>query len=582
MIVLLLNVALAEFEESIPQETESGGIVGDVVEQERISPEPPVPEVWFQCTPVSGLIEMWEVFPQAMKDNAGGFAQATPESFVEAGGVLDGTLVAYGSEELHLELDYNGDASQVPSMLELMVNDGVIWQNDENSWFVELPDDRWFVNLSEGKLNMQSVSTQDEQSIKPSFASILPQENGCVAVIENGPPLPQLNKPLEGGFFMPFDDAPIQLVYPTDSSFPELPEQSTGTPLDVKTKSNPVLVLSLGVSPLTLLSDPVINSKLQIPEKDLKKLQRRLIIPAGTLMALGDFNVRENPNVLLAVPMHNRLGRDRGAFFIWRGLTKSLKNSSLDYLTLDKHILSLEREGVVFFLSAQKGRLLVSTTREGLDDMIRNEGTPWVDEDLLRFSQEWPISAQLKLPPMMGMMIGGLSTIDLGIKSKEEYAIIALATKFNSGQSNMKGLLQLITSRPEFNNSEKEVVEEHTMIMMNIAAKEHQQFASKGEYVAVGRTGDYQKIHADDGLIPANETNDVSEELTEEQVEELDKQYQIPKNSSAVELEWITETDKNVYWVETTSEGFLVHALVQGDTVIHLTRDHNAQVERVD
>ena len=138
MIVLLLNLALAEPVESIPQESNSEDVVRDEAPEELKSQDEnaePNPEVWLQCSPVEGLIDLWDIFPQSLKDNAGGFAKATPESFVDAGGVLDGTLVAYGSKALHLELDYNGDSSQVESMLKLLINEGVIWQSNEISWF---------------------------------------------------------------------------------------------------------------------------------------------------------------------------------------------------------------------------------------------------------------------------------------------------------------------------------------------------------------------------------------------------------------------------------------------------------------
>ena len=54
-----------------------------------------------------------------------------PKVFSEAGGVLEGKLTAYGSEDIYLEVSFSGRDEQVPQMLELINPNGIVWQRSD-------------------------------------------------------------------------------------------------------------------------------------------------------------------------------------------------------------------------------------------------------------------------------------------------------------------------------------------------------------------------------------------------------------------------------------------------------------------
>jgi hypothetical protein len=87
---------------------------------------------------------------------------------------------------------------------------------------------------------------------------------------------------------------------------------------------------------------------------------------------------------------------------------KAMKDAGMKSSDIDEVILSLQNKDVTLYMGVQKGRLLISTTREGLNEMIDNEGMVWVDEQMQEFSLQWPLAGQMSIPPMMGMMVGGL------------------------------------------------------------------------------------------------------------------------------------------------------------------------------
>jgi hypothetical protein len=228
----------------------------------------------------------------------------------------------------------------------------------------------------------------------------------------------------------------------------------------------------------------------------------------------------------------------------------------MDFIQLDKHVLSLQYDGRTMYLGAQKGRLLLSTTKKGLDQMLRNEGTPWIDDGLHQLSTQWPLVGEVRIPPMMGMMIGGLSGVEVGVRSVDDYVVVALDANFNTGQNGAQNLLRLLAGQPEFQATEKRQVESYTLDMMKISANQHQVFARDGAYLPVGLSGQMD--------------SDVDYDA-----------YVIPDETSAVEHGWISEPSGSVYWVELTEDGFLVHALVTSDGVLlHFTKDQYGKIEQ--
>ena len=490
-------------------------------------------EVWFECKPMSGMLNLWSVLPESMRNNAGGFSDVSLDTFTRAGGNPEGTFRAYGSEHVIMEMDYLGSEEQLIGFLEMIQPESVIWQQSPDTWLMELPSDRWLVKRDNNMLRLHSAQVSAIDFTKPAERAYLSSQDGCAVVVKNGPEIKKLQRPMEGGLFLPFEQGPVEVVLKLEQALPPILQNGGVTPMEVLLPEKPFGVMTLGFSSMDLFDDPKFTSRFEFSEKDVRKLQKRLRILPGSLALVHDINIKKDPKISVAFGLENRFGNEQWTCLIWRGLRNGLKDMKKDFIVLERNVLSIEVDGQPIYFGVVKGRLYASTFRDGIDQLMIGEGTPAVDPEFGAYASTLPLAIQVNIPAMMSMMVGGLSTVELGVKGKDEFVMLSLNANISAHQ-----ILSLLLSQTQKAGMNQEIEEQagaYQRKMMVLAAKEQQHFAQSGIYLPVGQTGRELQV-----------------------IESIE----IPQAESAFALGWLSDDDGNIYWVESDGSSFEVHALV--------------------
>lgn len=533
MILWLTQLAFAQETTELPTDEE---VIVFGKAMEPLPVEEKKTEVWFECQPMSGMLNLWKTLPVSMRENAGGFANVSLEQFTQAGGVPDGLFRAYGAEKVIMEMNYKGSDEQLISFLEMIQPDSVIWKQEADLWLMELPSDRWVVRKDKDLLRLHSANTSVDLLKKPEVQGVLNVGEGCVMAVENGPPIQRLNAQMSGGIFLPFETGPVEVAFKPENKLPSVLHEKGEPPIEVLYPDKPFAVMTLGFPLLDMLDDPEFAKRMELTEKEITKMKKRLRLQPGSLLLLHDMNVKQDPKVSVALGLENRFGKPQWNCLIWRGLKKSLKQQKKDFIVLDKRILSIDVDGAPIYFGVIKGRLYASTYRDGINQLMAGEGSPVVDEEFGNYASQLPLAVQVNIPPMVGMMLGGLSKVELGLKGADEFAVISLNANISAQQ--ILGLLVSQTTELAGREPQKKELNSYQKKMMLLAAKEHQHKAQTGAYRPVGQTGGEMRV-----------------------VEDI----QLPLAESAFELGWLSEDDGNIYWIEVTETGFEVHGLVTSE-----------------
>ena len=510
-------------------------------------------QIWVECHPISGFFELWSQLPANIQSR-GSFANITSAEFAKLGGQLDGSIKAFGDEHLMMELDFQGQPDQVPKLLKVLYPQSQIWKT-QNGWSMELPDDRLLITLKEGRLQMHSVMSDTTQfgpleMLGSNLTDLNGQPlNGCRIQIQNGPLLPVFKQPINGGMILPFDNEPIQVTLASNET--SLLQGKGATPMAIYTKQHPMVLATIGLSSAELFQEPRFKAESGMSEKQLKKLQKRLRIRPGAFIALSSFQIQNRPDVWVGMEVENRFGGLQCEWLLWRGVKKALKDEGLDVLILDEKVLSFQYKGSVWYLGVQKGRILLSSTREMLNDMKTPDGTLWSDDDLTDMAQNNALAVQVNIPKMMSLMMGGLQALNVGITGTDSELIVSIDPQF-FGQNS---LVQLITMLSGFSKTSVASVPEFQLGLMNLAAQEHQYFAKEGGYLYVNPSG----------------------KNGSENWSKMARSKTLSTASTAQDLGWLSTEEDIMYWVEISEAGFVAHAYFwdpDSQQMMHATEDH--------
>ena len=523
--------------------------------QSEVVEESEIPKVWIECAPMSGLLQLESMLPDGFRRTTKGLGKAGIEGFVQAGGDADGVMRAFGQDGLILEIPFNGTSDQVGGMIELLQPDNPYWQMSDSTWRVEGVDDAMVVTLDSGKLSMSSVGQQIALESPPEMMALeqkgATRQDGCWIVVNSDATIPKTKIPLDGGVFVPFGDGPFSVLYTPDEPLPTFFEPVGGQAMRVSTNVEPAVVGVLGFDWDVLFNDPDMQERMGLTPKEARKIAKRLRIQPGGLIASQEINIRNNPQIAVGLELHNRFGQPQCPWLIWRGVKRSLTKSGLDPMVLDKHLLSFENNGQAIYISVDKGRLMVANTRLLVDEMTLNQGTPWVNESLQNLASEQPLALQIRIPTMVGMMAGGIQSVEMGLGPVESMVHLSIHPTF-AGSAGWTGLLPFIAGQLPEPSPESEVAEFERRIQ-DLAAKEHAAFYATGQYQPVGRTGMFTDpdLQVDLSIVDS-----------------------APVVESAVSLGWMEQPQDGLYWVETTEDSFVVHGLVfvEGQ-FLHVTKD---------
>ena len=519
------------------------------------------PEVWVQCNPMSGLMELEQLLPESYRETTKGLGNLGVGGFKKLGGDPNGTLLAAGSEGLTMTIPFIGNADTVGELLGVLQPESIVWQTGPKKWALELVDDHWVATLKEGALELKSISTTEEISAPSVLSGLsnIQEMNGCWLMATSDMIIPKTNIPLDGGVFVPFEDEPFSIFLRPDSPLPNFLEATGATPLEIRTPNAPAIVLSLGFDWAEFFADPVVQAKIGLSEAAATKISKRLRMQPGGMIAFDTVNIRKDPKISVALELHNRFGKAQSVWLIKRGIYRSLKQSGLEYDTLESNIISFVNNGQVLYLGVDKGRLYAGNTKLAIENMLSGEGEAWASEDFVSFAQTQPIALRVKVPQMVGMMAGGLESADIGIGKVEEYAQLTAHVNMTHDDG-WTGLMPFIAGQlPDASPGQS--IEEGQRIVQQLAAKEHMVFAETGSYVDVGQTGIFDNP---DITIPGD-------------ILDL-----APVTTSASKLGWMEQPTNGLYWVETTTDTFLVHGIFPfNGRLVHYTKSQLGQITSV-
>jgi len=516
------------------------------------------PEVWVQCNPMSGLMELEQLLPSSYRETTKGLGDLGIDGFKKIGGDPSGAFVASGSDGLTMSIPFTGESDSVSELLGVLQSDAIVWQTGPKTWSLELVDDHWVANLKEGVLELKSISTEEDIG-PPAVLNGIPNiQNmaGCWLTASSDMIIPKTKIPLDGGVFVPFGDDPFSFFLKSNQSLPMFLEKTGATPLEIRTPNSPAVVLSLGFDWAEFFADPVMHTKIGLSEDSATKISKRLRIQPGGMIAFDNVNIRKDPKISVALELHNRFGKPQSAWLIKRGIVRSLKQSELEFDKLDSNIVSFVNNGQVLYLGVDKGRLYAGNTKLAIENMLSGEGEIWAGEDFVSFAEEQPIALRVMVPQMVGMMAGGLQSADIGLRKLGEYAQITAHVNMTHDDG-WTGLLPFLAGQlPEA--SPVETVEEGQRIVQQLAAKEHMMRVETGAFVDVGQTGIFDNP---DITIPGK-LLDLA-----------------PMTTSASKMGWMAQPTNGLYWVQTTKDTFLVHGVfpLKGG-LVHYTKDQQGQI----
>ena len=518
----------------------------------------PSTQVWIECQPISGLFELSEHLPASMKNGTGAFSRETMEVFSQLGGVMDEPLFAYGEQGVDILLPYSGELENVPILLSALYPESEVWAVADGQWSMELPEDAWMVHKLPNALRLSSVNNTYFQTGTPSTTyPSLDVTNGCVFTMENGPYIERIDKFLSGSVVIPFDDSPFGILF-KPTNFSNVLATTGSSPIDIRTKKQPAAVLSLGFPVLDILNDVNVQEKIGLSEKDVRKIQRKMRVASGSVLALENLNIQNNPQVWYVAEMHNLFHHPRRTAFLWQGIQRGLHKANIEFVVLDDHILSFDMQGRPLYLGVQKGKVFLTTKRDIIDEMFLNEGTAWVNDNLRTLAVDNPFAVQVNIPPMMGMMVGGLQSVELGARGFSDLVYVSVSVDFAGSTSGVVSLLSLFEDQLGTENPDTPVPVLH---MMHIAAKEKQHYRETATYLPL--------------YVQSTKIDDIPSETISN----------IPNDAkNPIDLGWLEQDllENEIIWVETNTEGFLVH-LVYIDAnslqTVHMTKDHMGVVE---
>lgn len=515
-------------------------------------------QVWIECQPISGLFELSEHLPVSMKNGTGAFSHDTMEVFSQLGGVMDGTLFAYGEQSVDILLPYSGKLENVPTLLSALYPESEVWTIADGQWSMELPEDAWMVHTLPNALRLSSVnSTYFQTGIPSTIYPSLDVTNGCVFTMENGPYIERIDKNVSGSLVIPFDDSPFGIVF-KPANFSNVLPTTGASPIDIRTKKQPVAVLTLGFPVLDILNDANVQEKIGLSEKDVRKIQRKIRIAPGSVLALENLNIQNNPQVWYVAEIHNRFHHPRSTLLLWKGIQRVLRKANIEFVILDEHLLSFDMQGRPLYLGVQKGTVFLTTKRDIIDEMFLNEGDAWVNDNLRTLAEDNPFAVQVNIPPMMGMIVGGLQSVELGARGLSDLVYVSVSVDFAGSTSGILSLLSLFEDRLGTENPETPTPVLH---MMRIAAKEKQHYRDTATHLPL--------------YVQSSDIGDIPSEMV----------TNVPVDAkNPIDLGWLeqNELENEIIWVETNTEGFLVHVVYMDANslqTVHMTKDHMGVVE---
>lgn len=372
---------------------------------QQILSDAEAPPFLLVCSPVGSLVDALAPFvalapPMDLPENVAPFVQLLAPGAAEAWGLdLSGELLA---DPRGLRLPWAATPDQARAFLASM---GEV-SGDAPPWVLG-PAGGSVADLVDGALVITDVSKTPSGGAGTFPIDLLEGlggEQACVmgARAEKEGPITAMaaGVDLAGG--------PTVVRLQPRNPPPEILSSATTEVPEIRTQSPPLGVVVLAVDPLRLATDPALANLAR--KLDLADLDPEVVrFPEGVV--IGFYGPVNQPNVAAAISSVRPNGRPVPVRWLRRGV-KALGD---DARFTSRTRFTANAGDMVFHGLIERGRLLLSTDPEVLEEMRADEGTPWVDEELAAWTRQWPLSVWAEVPDMMTHQ--GSTPVRLGIRT---------------------------------------------------------------------------------------------------------------------------------------------------------------------
>lgn len=338
-------------------------------------------------------------------------------AFIEKGGSPEGDIrFAGGGTSLTLELPHKGENWK--GFTEAVAD--VYWPSSVvvdlgQEMLIEALEGSWTAVMAKGRVLIRPLNTLNTAEL-PVFAGEL-DAAGCIFVMDG------LNLPIIGALF---SGRPVALVYPFEEGGLELrgPAQMNPTQALLPPKKKAVspmnseipamLRLSLGESPLTLLSSDLIPEARRISQKEALELQKKITIPSG---GFARVKAMKPLDFELSLPVVNYFGCPMSAWRLWLGVKRGSRKLNRTFVGSRHMRITVEEQSVD--VAVEKGRVLISSAPNGMSELRKEHLQTGSEGHFSKISKAWPVAMEVAIPPDLMFLIGPLVRLEVGIHSEK-------------------------------------------------------------------------------------------------------------------------------------------------------------------
>jgi hypothetical protein len=220
--------------------------------------------------------------------------------------------------------------------------------------------------------------------------------------------LPYLSAAPKEGVMLSFDHerSDVHIRVPREGEMPKnFGKKPLGKWIPMTSSDVPSVSLALGEEPISLMDSGLFRIPKEVSLPELQKLDKKIHIGNGSQMAVfGD-------EIALSIPLKGWFGCPLPRWQIKWGLRAGEK--------IAPHRRLIQQDGSSWYIEAQKGRMVIASTEERLNDVLEVGTTSWFSSG--EEYEDNHFLARINIPTSMYMFVGPLEYVELTLAAQEEY-----------------------------------------------------------------------------------------------------------------------------------------------------------------
>ena len=270
-----------------------------------------------------------------------------------------------------------------------------------NHYVLETDTGRW-----KGVMNGKGLYLTKINAEREALPEFWPDNQAGCTIHMDSVQLPFIRVSSTNGVALSFQHTKptVSIAFLKDKEEPLLfRKRPLGVWTSLQTTKIPTFALALGEEPLSLVDMDILNLPEGTSLDEVRTLDKKLHLSPGTqVAAFGD-------DIVASIPLQGWFGCPLPRWQISWGLRSGEK--------ISKHRRKIIQDERIWYAHAQKGRVVLSSNQELLDDILTNTGTEWFSNP--KRGQEEHVLARLNIPRSLYMFVGPLEHVELSLSAKE-------------------------------------------------------------------------------------------------------------------------------------------------------------------